>query len=59
MDRDTQGQVELNLPISAPQAEGRLNFWMESQPTRPMTLSNAAAVRLRLVVWALIGTAAS
>jgi hypothetical protein len=32
---------------------------MKLQPARPMTLSNAAAVRVRLVVWALIGTAAS
>jgi|SRR5271168_2686063 len=52
-------QVELNLPISAPQAEGRLNSWINSQHARPMTRSNAAAVCVQLVVWVLVGTAAS
>ena len=50
-----KGQVELNLPYRRPKPRGgQISGWSRSPPGR-----NAAAVRVRLVVWALIGTTAS
>jgi len=44
-----------NLPLGWPET----TLLMKSQPGLPMTLGNAAAASVRLIVWALTGTAAS